>query len=122
MWKEIKYLVCTNSKVSIRNEKYMVKNTGCLNTVERLDDSIAKIWKLSKIKQKSVVPKLGEFLIMYFHLFSIFINERINWGKRMAETKFYKMFYEMNIVIYQLFSPSSNKAPFKKVHTIYVIH
>ena len=40
----------------------------------------------------------------------------------MAETKFYKMFYEMNIEIYQLFSPSSNKAPFKKVHTIYVIH
>ena len=41
---------------------------------QRRDDSIAKISKLSEIKHKSVVLKLGEFLTMYFHLFSIFIH------------------------------------------------
>ena len=45
------------------------------------DGSLAKAWKLSKIKQKSVGLKLGEFLTMHFHLFSIFIHKRIKLKK-----------------------------------------
>ena len=45
------------------------------------DGSLAKAWKLSKIKQKLVALKLGEFLTMHFHLFSIFIHIRIKLKK-----------------------------------------
>ena len=45
------------------------------------DGSLAKAWKLSKIKQKSVALKLGEFLTMHFHLFFIFTHIRIKLEK-----------------------------------------
>ena len=51
----------------------------------------------------------------YFHLFSRLIHIRLNWRKRIAETKCYKMFYQMNIIIYQKFSPGSTENPFKNL-------
>ena len=75
-----------------------------LDNVKQLNHngSIGNIWTLWKIKQKSVVFKLGEFRTMYFRLISIFVHKRINWTKRMAEMKYYEIFYQMNIMmIYQ---------------------
>ena len=77
-------------------------------------NSDRKIWILSKMKQNSVALKLGEFCTKYFHLISISIHVKINWKKRMAAVKCYRMFEQINIImIFQKFSLSSNKGPFK---------
>ena len=80
------------------------------------NDKDGSIKNLKTFKnQKSVMLKLGEFLTTYSHLFSKLIHIRLNWRKRIAETKYYKMFYQMNIIIYQKFSPSSTENPFKNL-------
>ena len=83
--------------------------------------SIRNIWTFWKIKQKSVVLKWGEFLIMFFRLNSIFIHtvfvhRTINWIKCMTDRRCLKMIiYKMNIImIYQTFSPCFTECLFKK--------
>ena len=65
----------------------------------RLDGSIAKTWKLLKIRNQLCL-KWENFLLCALTQF-LHIHIRINWRKRIAETICYKMFYQMNIMIYQ---------------------